>query len=313
MANEVVFRPAASNDYFIEQPGTLPDTTGFIGFGYNKDGLGSTSGTISSAVRFRNVAIDQGTTVSSAYIRFHLGSVRPTSGDANIYFRVNGIDEDNTGDFGSNPMGRAETSAVNNAWWGSPASNTWDSIDVTSMVNEIVARGGWQSGNAMAFKFHDRGTATDTNRYVIDAYDGTDAYLVIRVSPEPNFKPTPKSVAAPTFPPTDDCGIRISAPGKDVLTATDEDIWFTTRKHTFGVFREDEVTITTSPQDVTHNLGYTPAVLAYANYSGKKYRFPDFVNLSSGGLIESNQSKVRLYTNADKVYYYIFIDPVELV
>lgn len=309
MANETTYSPSTSYDYFMDLPGS--DLTGYCGFGYNKD-FYSGSGTISGACRFNNVSIAQGTTVSEAYIRFHIGGVTPDS-EATIKFKVWGIDEDDTANFSSSPMGRTKTSESTSVEWGSPTDNSWGNIDVTSIVNEILSRGGWSSGNDMGFLIFDNGTATDTNRFIVDDISGDYSFLVVRVTAEPDFTPTPKSVAAPTFPAADDCGIRVSAPNKDVLTVTDSDIWFTTRKRTFGVYEEGEVTISSSPHTITHNLGYSPAVLAYANYSGKKYRFPDFLNLTSGGTIESNLTQAKIYTDADKVYYYIFIDPIELV
>lgn len=312
MANETTYTAGSSNDYFIEQPGALSDITGFVGMGYNKDGLGADSGSINGALRFNGVTIARGTTVNEAYIRFKISSVVPDN-NATIKFKIWGIDEDDTANFSSNPMGRTKTSEFSSVEWGSPTDGSWANISVTSIVNEILSRGGWSSGNDMGFLIFNNGTATDTNRYIIDAFGGDDAFLVIRETAEPDFTPTPKSVAAPTFPDADDCGIRVSAPNKDVLIVTDDDIWFTTKKHTYGVYEEGEAIIASSPHTITHNLGYAPAVLAYANYSGKKYRFPDFVNLTSGGTIESNLTQAKIYTDANKVYYYIFIDPIELV
>lgn len=303
MANELIYSSDTTSNYAFQREG---DTEGTSYLQFGRQTFIGTDYTWNGAIRFTGVAIPQGYTVNSATLYlYHAG----TSNSSDVYLKAYGIDEDNTSSFG-NPFGRSKTDA-SNTHNQTVANGGYFGIAVANIVNEIVGRGSWSSGNAMGFILEDNGSAAE--QYIYDGASGANTFLAIRLDTEPNFKPSPKSVASPTFPAADDCGIRVSAPTKDVLTVTDSDIWFTTRKRTFGVFEEGEVEIPSSPHTITHNLGYQPAALAYANYSGKKYRFPDFVNLSSGGIIYTNKTQAKIITDADKVYYYIFIDPIELV
>ena len=100
--------------------------------------------------RFVNVALEQGATIESAYLKveFHSGSERA--------FRINGFDVDN----------QAQPSVSNSGSEGSHSNHTTASVDWTvatlasgeevstspdikTIVQEIVDRSGWSSGNAM--------------------------------------------------------------------------------------------------------------------------------------------------------------------
>lgn len=307
MANEKIYNCGANTDM-----GTKSNTyvTGTASFGYSV----SAGTTRSGALRFVSLDINQGTTVNEAKLYFRIDDATP-NGDANIYFKVWGIDEDNTGTFSSDPFGRTKTSNSTTKWWGAPTDGSWGDIDVTSIVNEILGRGGWSSGNAIGFFLLDNGTATDQSRYVTDNYGaGSNSYLMVRATAEPNFKPTPQTVSAPTFPDSEDFGIRISKPGYDVLESrADDELQYTSKKKLFQVYEEGEVELSGGTATITHGLGYNPAVLAYANHSGKKYRFPDFFDLNAGGIIYTNKTQAKISSTADKVYYYIFIDSLDII
>tara|TARA_R100000406_G_scaffold11504_2_gene7428 strand:- start:28466 stop:29110 length:645 start_codon:yes stop_codon:yes gene_type:complete len=100
--------------------------------------------------RFVNVALTQGATIESAYLKveFHSGSERA--------FRINGFDVDN----------QAQPSTSNNGSEGAHSNHTTASVDWTvatlasgeevstspdikTIVQEIVDRSGWLSGNAL--------------------------------------------------------------------------------------------------------------------------------------------------------------------
>ena len=100
--------------------------------------------------RFVNVAVEQGITIDSAYLKveFHSGSERA--------FRINGFDVDN----------QAQPAVSNNGSEGAHSNHTTASVDWTvaalgsgeavstspdikTIIQEIVDRSGWSSGNAM--------------------------------------------------------------------------------------------------------------------------------------------------------------------
>jgi len=139
------------NDFLYHYLGSLPDAGVLTGqlLGSNYD----------SFVRFINIALTQGQTITSA--TFEITKVRTTS-TADIKFRTYGIDEDNTADFGGDPSGRSLTTAYNQKTQSANTNYFNFSDDWTDQVQEIVDKVGWSSGNAMGFKFQQDGT--DNNK-----------------------------------------------------------------------------------------------------------------------------------------------------
>jgi len=116
-----------------------------------------TLGNEDGAFRFNNVTLNQNENIYKAELNFYVAG---RDGSDNIGFTVKGIDEDNTGDFGSDPFGRPATT-----WSQNTNSNTSQGgvnpNDVTDGVKEIISRGGWSSGNHMGFFFLNWGTTGD--------------------------------------------------------------------------------------------------------------------------------------------------------
>lgn len=144
---------AASADTFFVISG-VGESSGIFGAG--NVGGDSTDG----ALRFVNIDIPQGTTINSAtlYAAVEEGGASGTSVNLNIF----GIDEDNTSNFSSSPMGRSQTSASTN-YVSAPGVGSHASITVTNQVQEIINRGGWSSGNAMGFLVFNNGSSSDNN------------------------------------------------------------------------------------------------------------------------------------------------------
>lgn len=150
------------------------------GGGFEADG-GATIGTIGSttwsgALRFTGINIAQGTSVSSATLYFYGGDVGAGS-FANQTCK--GIDEDNTDVF-NNPFSRTTTTASTAVSGTVPAVGNYFNITVTSIVNEILGRAGWSSGNAMGFTI--RPDSTGATGYMYDDNDTTNSYLSINIS-----------------------------------------------------------------------------------------------------------------------------------
>ncbi|MDX1430301.1 MAG: hypothetical protein R3282_08440, partial [Rhodothermales bacterium] len=106
-------------------------------------------------MRFTSVDVPQGATITSAYIQFKVDETN--SGSADLTFR--GQAAGNAAAFSSsdhNLSSRATTSASASwqpAAWTSTGEASADqrTPELASIVQEIVSRGDWTSGNAMAF------------------------------------------------------------------------------------------------------------------------------------------------------------------
>ena len=120
-------------------------------------------------IRFRNINVPQGSTIVSASIQFTTDET--DSGPTSLVIR--GHDTNNAGNFTNNDYdisSRTLTTATV-AWNNVPA---WNSVgqagpnqrtpDLGSIVQEIVDRGGWSSGNSMVFVITGSGTRTAESR-----------------------------------------------------------------------------------------------------------------------------------------------------
>jgi hypothetical protein len=146
------------------------------------------------------------------------------------------------------------------------------------------------------------------------------SFLLIRKSGEPNFKPTPVSVTAPTFPDVDDYGIKISYPGYDVMTATDDELYFTSSRLLPKIIAQGKITtVANTVYSLAHGLSYKPFAQAYFKSisSTKRYKIPRFTPgemqdpdaETTDGRIEVDATHVKIMTtDACEVYYYVFID-----
>lgn len=258
------------------------------------------------AIRFENIAIPTGASVDLAILMYRYYGVGGNSGS--WIHEVNGIDEDNTAPFGY-PFGRPLTGAQINVNEGPPTSGGTKAYDVRSLVNEIVQRGGWSSGNAMGFILRDTGSSTNI---FAQANLGT-SYFVYRVSSAPNFKPTPKNVAAPSLPAAEDWGIKISRPSQSVLTATENQLYLTTRKKQFKILDEDSFVSTgTGVVTINHGLGYTPIVeVRYKEPSSNQwYDSPYVTSFSIGVYHRTDANNLYIYVpdTGYSIYYYISLD-----
>ncbi|RDH85507.1 MAG: hypothetical protein DIZ78_11250 [endosymbiont of Escarpia spicata] len=119
-------------------------------------------------IRFQNITIPRGSEITEAFIDFTVDE--KTSGSTNL--TINGEAADNAVEFAwtyHNIIDRPTTSA-SVAWDDVPS---WDKVgevqttpDIASVVQEIVNRGGWSSGNALVMLI--RGTGTR----IPESFDG---------------------------------------------------------------------------------------------------------------------------------------------
>lgn len=267
------------------------------------------------ALRFGNLAISKNQTIIEAYLIFKYDSV----GSSGTWkFILYGIDEDNTADFSSYPLGRTKTTANNSYSEGEPTTGGSKTMNVKAILEEITSREGWSSGNNIGFILDNNSSDND----VYASADNFESYLVYKVVSDPNFFPTPGTVAAPTFPASSSYGLKVSRPGVDVGTASESDLWFTTDKKVFKVLNEGTADISSGTATYVHNLGYNPVVLGYikgtATGETRMYKlnkiFSPFEDTDAGGYILSGTATTKVYESGlgttGFVYIYTFIDPL---
>jgi hypothetical protein len=307
MANETVIFPGSVYDSTFKDDSSYsssncPDV--FVGHS-------PSYGYLHGAFRFPNIPLARNTTVAAA------GVVMENIGRAgnSIYAYFCGINEDNTSNFSSNPFGRSETSAKSDQYWFEPSSGSRINIGCAGQLNEILSRGGWNSGNAVGFflKAKSESSHDSRNNYI----HCTSSYLWYRLSAEPNLKPTPVTVVAPTFPGTRGYGLKISKPGVDVKTAANSDLLYTSDKEYMKILAEGSISTTANTQYlIAHGLSYTPRVLAYGRANGKSFELPrlfgggsDPVGGGLQGFISVDSANIRIFTYINaSVYFYVFID-----
>lgn len=248
--------------------------------------VGNEGGAVNGALRFTSVTIAQGTTIQSADLRFSVGVKGASTG--NIKYKIYGIDEDNNGDFSGSPMGRSKTDAVTTEERDLEfiAVDDFLSSGVTAIVQEIVNRAGWSSGNAMGFILEDNGSP-DT-AWIYDSQPGASCQLVITLaspsasispspsrSPSASISPTASASVSPSSSPSPSRGIgdkavlRVAKPGVNVLTnQLPHKFIFSSDYGTLKYFQKTttQIQIDGSTGDfagtttVTHSLGYYPFV-----------------------------------------------------
>ncbi len=156
-------------------------------------------------IRFQNIKLPQGATITNAYLQFTTDEADSGTSQLTIY----GEDVDNAAAFTTsayNVSTRSKTSA--SADWAPSAWNsvgqTHQSTNLAAVVQEIVNRSGWQSSNSMAFVITGSGERTAES---FDGSSGNAPLLVIEYESDPT--PTP-SGTPPTATPTPDSGDAIN-------------------------------------------------------------------------------------------------------
>lgn len=181
----------------LDGSGTWKNTFNFLGFGNYFP--------VSVVLcRFQNVTIPQGSIINSAKITFYFSGGSANGANTNIY----GIDEDNTASFSSDPRSRTKTTAVVTWDFSAPSLNSsFDTSDISSVIKEIVDRGGWSSGNALGIRIEDDGSTFGQDA---DSYEKntltcallTVDYTVVSPSSSPSASPSPSSSQSPSSSPS---------------------------------------------------------------------------------------------------------------
>lgn len=264
-----------------------------------KDGNGR-----NGAVRFTNVTIPQAQVITSAQLSI---AGEYVAGSTNLIIRTNGIDEDNTSSFSSDPMGRAETTAQTNSNGTMPGAGNYFNVDVTAQVQEIVNRAGWASGNAMGFHMNDNGTANGTHleddeptgintiltiNYAVNSPSASRSLspsASISSSVSPSLSPSPSqspsasvssSVSPSIAPPF--VGMKVAKSGINALIDTNpQNFIFDSHYGTLKYYTKQTVTISFTCDPLvavnsgrgsySHNLGYYPFAEVFVSVNGGNY------------------------------------------
>jgi len=264
MPNATIYTANSTNSMFYRS--RVSGTTW-----YNLCDVGVTTGadgTYDGGLRFTGIALSQGATINYARLGFWIDW---RAGTTTIPIKIEGIDEDNTDPFTSaysNPFGRSRTAASTTASCdgGIAAGVYWKAFDLTGIINEIVGRGSWSSGNAMGFVLTDNGSTGGTDSRIYDALTGTNSYLAIRQAALPDTTPTSTNKDVYHGNIKENRGLKASETGKDTTKVGTGDQVFTSRLPTTQGFipgRIQNFGKTNSTITVKHGLGYVPKVIAY--------------------------------------------------
>lgn len=165
------------------------------------------------SLRFTSVTIPQGATISAAKVTFRAINTRTSQA---INFKIWGVAADNTGEMTISPIDTARTRTHTSAsatWSGTvtwTSGSDYDTADFASVIQEIVNRSGWSSGNALAISIEDNGNPSSTylNPRCYDFDSATAALLTVTyTSSSPSLSPS----LSPSSSPSASDGISPSA------------------------------------------------------------------------------------------------------
>ena len=157
---------ASGDDVLRYGTNSFSTTANHFSVGYYDSG-----GPYKSCARFTNIGIPQGATINSAYLK--IKAYNTQSGTV-VYSNIKGEDVDNATQITSQYEfdTRERTSAF--VAWDNIGGWTYDvwytSPDIKSVIQEIVDRAEWASGNAMNIFWEDDGSDAGARRYGV-AYD----------------------------------------------------------------------------------------------------------------------------------------------
>ena len=135
---------------------------------------------VAAFFRFPNATIAKGSTISSAKIQFTADEDRSgTTANLNIY--LNNVDNAVAPTTFSGFTGLALTSAVAwnsiSAWTYLEAAAAELTPDFSTLVQAVVGRAGWVSGNALMVVIHDNSSSTDARRSAYQRSASNTSYL----------------------------------------------------------------------------------------------------------------------------------------
>ncbi|MFC1600595.1 RHS repeat domain-containing protein, partial [Patescibacteria group bacterium] len=202
-------------------------------------------------VRFNSINIPQGAIIQSAYVQF---AVDETRNEDPINLTIHGDDSDNASTFSTstnNITNRSKTSS--SVSWSPPswttlgeAGSDQETSDIRLIIQEIVDRPGWNSGNSLAL------IISGTGRRVAESYNGSSSKAPLlhieygggAPQPTSTITPPPTLSATPTPSTTQALEVRVNASSDDAeesstggvgLTSSDLELIRDSSNQTVGI------------------------------------------------------------------------------
>jgi hypothetical protein len=119
--------------------------------------------TISSAMRFTNVTIPQGATITAAYLTLYTEPVNNPGSGITVNTNIYAENSDNAAQITSNADYDSRALTSPEAWNGIPAwavNSSYNSQSIISVIQAVVSRPGWTSGNAIHILWKDNASSS---------------------------------------------------------------------------------------------------------------------------------------------------------
>jgi phage gp45-like len=128
---------------------------------------------------FRDIPIEQGATIQNAYIHFTAGR-NDTGNGGQVLIYAERVDNATAyGNSSGELWDRNQTRTVNSVTWDMPYTwqqdQTYDSPSITDVIQEIIDRGGWNSGNDLSILVVGGAGTTQKRAYSVNASGGAYA------------------------------------------------------------------------------------------------------------------------------------------
>ena len=218
--------------------------------GHNENQLGG--------LRFQDIVIPRGATILSAYVEFETDDIDT----AITSVIISAQDHDNAPTFttASNNISDRTTTTALVSWSDIPAWNTvsekHNTPDISSLVQEIIDRSGWNPGNSMAFIIDGTGSRT------AESYDGESinaALLHLEYTTiTPNNPPTANAGADQNV--NEDTFVNLSGSGTDSDGTITTYAWTQTAGTTVILTGDD----TTTPSFTAPSVGLAGETLIFS-------------------------------------------------
>jgi len=150
---------AGSDDGFCYESGSCYLTSGNIRLGY-RDGYGNCH----AGFRFLNIVIPQGATIDSAYFTYFAYDDSSLSTSVKIWAEASDDGATFATSGGNSPEGKT-AGAVSVAWTlpNQVAASSYTSPDIKTVIQEVVNRVGWSSGNALVILVRNNSSSNNRN------------------------------------------------------------------------------------------------------------------------------------------------------
>jgi uncharacterized repeat protein (TIGR01451 family) len=147
-------------------------------------------------MRFASMEIPSGSTINSANLRFTANGTASTT----VNLTIRGEAADNAATFANttNNISSRTTTSANVAWapgaWTGGATTNATTTDLKTIVQEVVNRAGWSTGNSLAFVISDNSTPSSSNRRVARSFDNSSGGApLLTVSYYPRYSVQPNT------------------------------------------------------------------------------------------------------------------------